>query len=397
MTSEHRLIITKVPLGYTPPRPAPNFEPQPELYLELLENKDKVRPDLLDGSWSYSPSRRGVRPGLTRPVIFDDDDNIGNTPFSSTQPVDEKRIEEFQPIAEEEIHEETDVSRRIQEDLGISEGEPHVTTKKQPPPRQETVPENISDHSRPSNDVSPSLPTHGEPAPRPLSDIPISTIGPDGKPLPPMKSIGQSSSAEQESDLAEKRELIYKFYILKRSYSGANIPEVSEYTDLGTLRKTYEDIIRRLSLDTTVENYRLYLIGGFFFTEIAGTQIGLELGGFTQQQLININKYERLLIELGEKNHTPGHSKWPVEVRLVFTILGQAALFILGNLIVKHSPGLSDAFGSVYGSSPPVNPSGSPQRPRRKMRGPSISLDEIPDDLERDEEFGVRYRKKKSD
>ena len=42
-----------------------------------------------------------------------------------------------------------------------------------------------------------------------------------------------------------------------------------------------------------------------------------------------MNKYEHLLIELGEKNYVPEGSKWPVEIRLLFTIVINAAIFII--------------------------------------------------------------------
>jgi hypothetical protein len=86
----------------------------------------------------------------------------------------------------------------------------------------------------------------------------------------------------------KKRELLFRFDILKRSYKGANIPEFSEYTDLATLQKSYDDTVRRLSLDSTVENYKTYLSGGFMVVEYAfGNFLGFDMQGFTQQQIVN--------------------------------------------------------------------------------------------------------------
>ena len=85
---------------------------------------------------------------------------------------------------------------------------------------------------------------------------------------------------------------------------------------------------------------------------------------FTKQQIVNMNKYEYLLIELGEKNYVPEGSKWPVEIRLLFTILINAAIFIVTKMVMKKIG--SNLFG--------VNDEQAQQVPKRRMRGPDANL-----------------------
>jgi hypothetical protein len=91
--------------------------------------------------------------------------------------------------------------------------------------------------------------------------------------------------------------MLMKFNILKRTYKEAIIPEFSEYTDLVTLQKSYDDTVRRLSLDSAVENYKKYLIGGFMLVEyVFGMWFKFDMKGFTQQQMVSMNSYERRII-----------------------------------------------------------------------------------------------------
>jgi hypothetical protein len=123
-----------------------------------------------------------------------------------------------------------------------------------------------------------------------------------------------------------------------------------------------------------VENYKQLLIGGFMVLEfVLGYLFKFDMQGFTQQQILNMNQYERLLIELGEQSYVPGGSQWPVEVRLLLMVLGNAAIFIIAKMIMKKTgSNIMSAMNSF------TRPQSSPLN-KRKMRGPSIQPDDIPD------------------
>jgi hypothetical protein len=189
-----------------------------------------------------------------------------------------------------------------------------------------------------------------------------------------LRDINQVNIGEQDSD-DRKRELLFKFDLLRKSYPNSTIPEFSIHSELSAMQKAYDDSVRRLSLDSTVENYKTYLIGGFMLVEfIFGNFLGFDMQGFTQQQILSMNSYEKLLIELGEKSYVPSGSKWPVELRLLFLIIMNAAFFIVSKMIMKKTG--ANLMNMINGMNTSSSNASAPRK--RKMRGPNINLDDIP-------------------
>jgi hypothetical protein len=108
---------------------------------------------------------------------------------------------------------------------------------------------------------------------------------------------------------------------------------------------------------------------------IFGSWFKFDMQGFTQQQILSMSSYEKLLIELGERSYVPEGSSWPVEVRLLFLIIINAAFFIISKLILrKTGSNLMNMVNSMNTANAPSTRPGV----KRKMKGPSINLDEIP-------------------
>lgn len=113
---------------------------------------------------------------------------------------------------------------------------------------------------------------------------------------------------------------------------------------------------------------------------VFGNFLGFDMQGFTQQQILSMNSYEKLLIELGEKSYVPTGSKWPIELRLLFMIIMNAAFFVVSKMIMKKTgANLMGMINNMHTTSQTSAPSAVPPRPKRKMRGPNIDLGDIPD------------------
>ncbi|MFO0089679.1 MAG: hypothetical protein ACK518_02590 [bacterium] len=180
-----------------------------------------------------------------------------------------------------------------------------------------------------------------------------------------------ASNAEEENN---KRELLFKFELLKKSYKDSNIPEFSMHSDYKTMKQTYENTVRKLSIESSVDNYKTYLIGGFMVVEfILGSWMGFDMEGFTQHQISTLGSYERLLVELGEKSYVDEESQWPVEVRLLGMIIMNAAFFIVSKLVTKKT-GSSNILNFLASMN---SARGEPKK-TRPMKGPKMDYTQFP-------------------
>ena len=179
-----------------------------------------------------------------------------------------------------------------------------------------------------------------------------------------------------------KRELLFKFSLLKQSYPSADIPEVSVHSDYRTLKNSYDSVLRKVSLNSSVDSYKQWLIAGFLLVEFfLGNMLKFDMEGYTRQQMVQMHKYDTLLIELGEKSYVPEGSRWPVELRLLGIIIMNAAMFVLMKTVQNKSGSMNifGMFNNLSSSSQPTRQSTTNNGRRRRMRGPDVDIDDMPD------------------
>lgn len=196
----------------------------------------------------------------------------------------------------------------------------------------------------------------------------------------------------EEREHAERKDLLWGFRKLKKQYKNSTvpIPEFSEHSDLRTMRTAYEQTVQEINIDVNVEQYRTYLMGGSMAMELCAGMLGFDLTGFTSHQHAILDKYNHLLVELGEKSSNTWMSNLPVEFRLLGMILIQAAFFYAAKLAEKKYGSDAAAALRTFTGQPtePVEEEKKTNTKRKKrMRGPTRrKREDISSDLSSDGE-----------
>jgi len=404
MPKKQELHVVKVPLKGSILSKPQVFPRMPRLYLELIENKEKIQQDLINTEYippnseqnnveqnnveqykSPAPSQSSSNKKFqNRLDMLLSDDNKSDISSDDTK----SDISSVDTKSDNSTNKSPSVASTVT-DLSIEEKEDSDKDKDDLSERLKALLDDDSESERsvPINKKSKSADKYSKHRDKRGHSIPTSNIN-----VPPtlaeleanggyvprkeLRDINQTNPQQEQQQEDVKRELLFKFDLLRKSYPGSSIPEYSIHTDLSTLEKSYNDSVRRLSLDSTVENYKTYLVYGFMGCEfIFGNFLGFDMQGFTQQQIISMHSYEKLLIELGEKSYVPTGSNWPVELRLLFMIIMNAAFFVISKMMMKKTG--ANLMGMINNMSTPKQQ--APTGPKRKMRGPDIDLSDLPD------------------
>jgi hypothetical protein len=181
----------------------------------------------------------------------------------------------------------------------------------------------------------------------------------------------------EEREAKEKEEYVWRFKILKKKYKTASIPEFNEHDDITIMKNVYNTTLKDLELNDNVESYKVYMMGGFYATEFFLTNFMKleEMEGFADSQMARMNKYDRLLVELGERSYNRWGTSIPVEIRLLFMIIFQAGLYYIIKVTSSGSNNsVAEIIKMIFGDSTAPK---QEEPPKKKMRGPSIKVEEM--------------------
>jgi len=302
MPKKHQPIkVIKVPLNKAPFDKPQVFPKMPRLYLELLENKAKIKQDLINTEYfpkenlnsniltdekKYSDADQPNINTVSRTIDnkkdynsssqngdFEDRLNILLSDKNEESENNDKTIENVSPSVLSTVSINSDISYKEKninegyssdnsEDLSVrlkqllnddSNSEASFYTKD----KSQDDTGNKKDHKRDKEKYSNSSEKYSRhrdkkghtvrPANEYNSAPTLAELERQGGYVPKRELRDINSSAHydtQEED--NKRELLFKFDLLRKSYPGSTIPEYSIHTELNTMQKSYNDTVRRL-------------------------------------------------------------------------------------------------------------------------------------------------------
>ncbi len=141
----------------------------------------------------------------------------------------------------------------------------------------------------------------------------------------------------------EKIDLLYKF----KKLEGQGIRTTMNYnmnSHLEDMRNEYIKLKRQREVDNSVKFQRKMLMAcvtGLEFMNNRFDPFSVKLDGWSESVNENLNDYDEIFEELGEKYG--GAGEMAPEIRLLFTLAGSAFMFHLSNTMFKSSiPGMDD-------------------------------------------------------
>lgn len=261
------MLIEKIPLDESEKIfPLVSYPPMPILYLEMIENKHKIKNTLVNET--YKPPAPVVDPEPTITLMED-----------------------------ETLMEQGSIDDQLDQLLG----------EKQP------VASTLSSTTTPTLDQ--------------LQQQKKVTIKP-----------AYAYPEEDPDTLKERNAVYFKYEVLRRMHPNVSIPDFNMYSDPKLMDQKIDMLNRKLSLDRSVDNLKRYMSIGFMGFEIMLGWLKFDMEGYAQDQIINMDTYEPLFVEIAEKNFVPfGTNKWSAEVRIAMMLFMNAILFIGSKMIFKHT------------------------------------------------------------
>ncbi len=411
---QENIIVRKVPLTSYPSSGNNCVYPEHNLYLELIENKEKVVPSIVNSTYDPNKLTDGpmtnarMKANIGEDILYMDVDQIRKSQKQTeSAPIDKvedlsdfsdldnlpelenvKVIENNLEIDVNDIYDDDDVDDGgdvegsdvdrdevggfsddddIMKELGgdddIYEDDKEVeggggsedglddeykyNSRESPPP-----PTPVKTHRKsPRHPKRPrvSSPSHIQPpttarenAPS-MEDIKNKTNLGNGRKFFRDTNYSTQDEIDEEN---KKRDILFRFDILKKSYKNVNIPDFNMYSDIKTMENTYQMTLRQVRLDSQVSNYKTYIMAFFMIVEfVLGKFMKFDMEGYSQFQMASMNSYEKLLFELGEKSIEKMKTQMAVEFRLIGLFVVQTVIFLIAKKLMKSTGG--DIIGSL--------------------------------------------------
>ncbi len=175
-----------------------------------------------------------------------------------------------------------------------------------------------------------------------IQPVPMDQQSPTQASILPPINVPNYSLMSQEEQAQHRSVFRTRFGLLRNAWPNYYIPDISDDVPLEQIHAQYDIYVRHIHISSNVDQYKVYLVIMWLIIELFCIKIGLNIGGYTMSQMKGMNKYERLLIVLGETNYrtagpeTHVQSTWSPEIQILFMALVNAVTFILIKMLSDY-------------------------------------------------------------
>lgn len=345
----HKLKLNKEQIDKVP------IPKVPDLYLELIENKKKVRQDIVNTEY--------VPPTEQPPMSVSLESLLENkkSPLARTISASDAPSESSKPDVD--IYEASSQSSGGYEQTP-KQLEPHPKT---PPVHEQTEADSIY---KAFDDSVASV--RGQPirTERPR----LSELNMQQKVVPDINRMNTETHVELND---KKRELLLQFDLMKSRHRDIELPNYTMNSDYNVMKNTYDNLVRNIHITKSAATYKKVFRLSLFLIEYGmGKYLKFDMDGYTAYQMESMDEYEKLLIEIGEKSYISGSTDLPAEFQLALMVILNTVTFIFLKMLEKK--GMSMLASQFQNLSKAAAESTNEQPRKGRMKKPDIDLDSIP-------------------
>lgn len=213
---------------------------------------------------------------------------------------------------------------------------PEPSETSEPPISQSVAPPELVPDEEPEEEEI--TPDEEEQETTPVSSTEtVSQSTPSSQPAPSQSSMRSSldyDSMSLEEQAVHRTDFRVKFGLLAGTFPNYQVPQNLDSLSLHEIEAMYERYVRHIYVCRSRDKYKIFLIIGctameWFITKM----LGLNASGYTMAQIRGLSNYDRLLIQLGERNYSTAESEWSLEVQILFMMGANAVIFVIANMV----------------------------------------------------------------
>jgi hypothetical protein len=132
-----------------------------------------------------------------------------------------------------------------------------------------------------------------------------------------------------------------KFQALSLNYPDRGIT-FPEGKSLNKIHDAYHSIIKSIYVNMNLGQIQLgYIIVLMAIEFVCVKAFNIPLAGFTKMELKRMHRYNQLMVELGETFYSTGGAEWPIEWRILGTLVMNIVIFISLKFLAQYVGGES--------------------------------------------------------